>query len=146
VGRDHYGTSGRFAFYALERTAYLRAFELAPARIIPMINLVLEAEDGSVIEHRKLMPNSGNSFLGENFQEAYGLNGSYPIGIIKIPSNINSYGATWRIEPTFSTGDRETDVLIIGHKMTLDQEDLKRLKRVKVYYDDLGLPQINKSE
>lgn len=147
VGRDQYGTNGRYAIYAMNRVAYLPAFVYAPTRVTPLLNLILEAEDGSVIEHRKFSPNSGNTYgrdlEGMNFQEAYGLSSSLPSGIIKINNDFQSI----RIEPVFSDGVKPmSDVLVLSYKLTLAQEDLKRLKRVKVFYDDLGHPQIDDSE
>jgi len=51
------------------------------------------------------------------------------------------------MEPVFSDGVVPmSDVLVLSYKLTLAQEDLKRLKRVNVFYDDLGLPEIDDSE
>lgn len=169
VGRDQRGKNHRFAIYELDQAAYESILRLAPGLIIPRINLVLEDGDRAVIRHERWFPGySAESldgakceFIGSqsaewrpfldglgstrDFESAYGISISPSQGLVSFTRGSSSSSLHCTISPWFffdSASDFITDAPVFVRKLTLDQAEVKRLKRVKLFYEGLGLPSL----
>jgi len=167
VGRDKNGKNQRFAIFELDHEAYARIFHLAPGVIIPPLNLVMEDEQGSVIRHEKWFPGDkdvrfqdsrhttieefaeGTQRIQNPFKSAYGITqkDDPSCGFITLSEyehrRDNAYVKTYHftISPYFpiSSGFL-TDAPVIERKLTLDQDDVKSIKRVKISFESIGQP------
>ncbi|MFP6855575.1 MAG: hypothetical protein VB980_07305 [Opitutales bacterium] len=161
VERDKRGKNHRFAIYALDADAYARIFMHAPGVIIPRINLVLEDGDGEVIRHERWFPRECvftnirqgpavelvpafdgiGTTISRAYQSAYGINGKVSYGLVSMGSGRGGE-KHFTISPWFSfeRANFISAAPVLERKLTLDQEDLKRLKSVKVFYEGLGQP------
>jgi hypothetical protein len=159
VGRDRNGHNQRFAIYEFDAEAYSSIFIMAQANILPPLNLIVEDEQGGIIRHEKWYAKerdakfSDDTFvymeeyligirdLQNKYKAAYNLNASPSTGFMHLSSSNNNprcYCIT--ITPYFPLRNYLSDAPVFERKITLQQEDVKSIKKVKVFFEGIGQP------